>query len=745
MLFNKKALKVCLLCRKLLILSSQWFASRRLIGNRVKVPDSPAAVSRPYKGVQTSKPLTFFREGVCIRAVSQKTCLARLISFGGPVGWASGDIYLLVFMKKRLAIVPLCMVVLCGNAQQHSHLTDSVHRLDEVLVRASRPIATVQQLSGKELQSLSSTSIADALKYFAGVQIKDYGGLGGLKTVNVRSLGAQHVGVYIDGIRITNAQNGTVDLGKYSLSTLESVSLYNANKLDNCQSASEYASGATVYLKTRRPTSDSLSVQARWASFHTYMGKANVQFYRNGWSGFLDAEYLNSRGDYSFRYKSEWEDTVGRRHNSDIEYTRVEGALFKNGFASHIYYYDSERGCPGGIVRRLSDKYNNVGREWDRDLFVQASYQQQIAGQHVFKVNAKYAYEYLRYCTDYPENQNTAKVDNHYYQNDAYASLSYCYMPVKWLSLNTGYDARLSWLDADLKKFSSVRRFDQKAVAAVQFDYKNWQAAASLLYQRYKDHTVVHTGAADPLERFTPAISVGYTLFGVTLRAWYKKIFRAPTLNDLYYTQVGNRNLKPEYTKQLNFGVEYHYDSRHWNASIQADIYQNRIENRIVCLPLKGTYTWSMMNYGETFCRGLNTTASARYSVGGWAFSLLTSLTWQRDLDRTNPESDTYDRPICYSPTVSYGITGIVAWRKLSLTVSDLHVGERMWSYADPDDVLEPYNNIDLKLSYSHTVAKGTDVGISLEVNDLLDEQYEHIPRYPMPGRNYKLTLSLSL
>lgn len=618
---------------------------------------------------------------------------------------------------------------------------DSVHGLDEVVVTAKRPLATVQQLTGKELQSLSSTSIADALKYFAGVQIKDYGGLGGLKTINVRSLGAQHVGVYIDGIRITNAQNGTVDLGKFSLSTLESVSLYNANKLDDCQSASEYASGATVYMRTRRPVRDSLSVQARWASFHTYMGKANVQFCRKGWSGFVDAEYLDSRGDYPFRYKSEWEDTIGRRHNSDIEYTRIEGALFKEGFSSHFYYYDSERGCPGGIVRRLSDKYNNVGREWDQDLFVQASYQKQLHERHILKANAKYSYEYLRYCTDYPENQNTAKVDNHYYMNDAYASLSYSYAPVKWLSLNTGYDARMSWLDADLKHFCSVRRLDQKAVAAVQMNYKNIQAAASVLYQHYIDHTMLKVGAADPLERFTPAVSVGYTLYGVTLRAWYKKIFRAPTLNDLYYTQVGNRNLKPEYTKQLNFGAEYHYDSRHWNASVQADIYQNRIENRIVCLPLKGTYTWSMMNYGETFCRGLNSTASVRYNIRNWNFSLLTSLTWQRDLNRTNPDDEsTYNKPICYSPTLSYGITGIVAWRTLSLTLSDLHVGERMWSYADPEDVLADYNNIDLKLSYTWR-----NYGLTFEVNDLLDEQYEHIPRYPMPGRNYKLTLSFTL
>ncbi len=647
--------------------------------------------------------------------------------------------------STRGFIFRVCMLLMTGMLSNIScsadERLDTVISLQNVTVTATpRRLATVQTLAGTQLQSLSTTTIADALKYFAGVQIKDYGGLGGLKTVNVRSLGAQHVGVYIDGIRITNAQNGTVDLGKYSLSTLESVSLYNANKLDLCQSASEYASGATIYMQTRRPDTDSLSVTGRWASFHTYMGRVNAQLCRHGWSAFVDAEYLDSKGDYPFRYKSEYEDTVGRRFNSDIRYTRVEAALFKNGFASHLYYYDSERGCPGGIVRRLSDKYNNVGREWDRDMFAQASWSHTFSNKFSFKTNAKYSYEYLRYCTDYPENQNTAKVDNHYHQHDAYVAVSGAYRPLGWLSMNIGYDARMSWLGADLKRFCSVRRFDQKAVVAVKADRGGLRVAASVLFQHYKDHTRLKTGAAEPLKRFTPAVTLGYTFRNLTVRAWYKNIFRAPTLNDLYYTQAGNRNLKPEFTTQWNIGAEYGYRSINWLASVQADFYINHIDDRIVCLPLRGTYTWSMMNYGHTRCRGLNVNASGTYATGAWSFSLLTSLTWQRDINRTVPESDTYDLPICYSPTLSYGITAIAAWRQLSLTVSDLHVGKRMWSYADPEDMLRPYNNVDVKLT-----AAVWRMLASFEINDLLDVQYEHIPRYPMPGRNFRVTVTFTV
>ncbi len=646
-------------------------------------------------------------------------------------------------LAKRWAVLALMLFphAYIHGAQPETEDTITIKNLNEVVVRGyHHPLATVQNLSGSELQSLSSTSIADALKYFAGVQIKDYGGLGGLKTINVRSLGAQHVGVYIDGIRITNAQNGTVDLGKYSLSTLESVSLYNANKLDRCQSASEFASGATVYLRTRRPTSDSLSVMGAIGSFHTYKGRLTAQINRKGWSGFIDGEYLNSKGDYPFRYKSQYEDTVGIRRNSDIEYYRIEGAAFHKGLSAHAYCYVSERGVPGGIVRRLSDKYINVGREWDVDWFGQASWTHRFSERHQVLFNAKYTQEYLRYCTDYPENQNTARVNNHYHQKDAFASAAYTFTPLEWIWVNVGYDARMSWLKADLKNFHTVRRLDQKGVIAVQSEYANFRLAASVLYQHYKDWTLTHAGAADPLSKFTPSVTLGYSWKGLSVRAWYKRIFRVPTLNDLYYTQVGNRNLKPEYTKQFDIGAEYNYFDSRWSASVQADGYINKIENRIVCLPLKGTYSWSMMNYGETFCRGLNATVSGRFTPNDWTFSLLTSLTWQRDLNRTDPESQSYDKPICYSPNLSYGITGIIGWRWLTLTISDLHVSERMWSYADPEDVLKPYNNIDLRLT-----GRWRWMSASLDINDLLDVQYEHVPRYPMPGRSFTISLTFSI
>lgn len=135
---------------------------------------------------------------------------------------------------------------------------DSVRHLYEVTVTAHRDregftIIPVQQLKGKELERLSVHSVADAMRYFAGVQIKDYGGIGGLKTVNVRSLGTNHTGVFYDGVQLGNAQNGQIDLGRFSLDNMEALQLYNGEKSDVLQTAKDYASASTVYLQTRRP------------------------------------------------------------------------------------------------------------------------------------------------------------------------------------------------------------------------------------------------------------------------------------------------------------------------------------------------------------------------------------------------------------------------------------------------------------------------------------------------------------
>ncbi len=218
--------------------------------------------------------------------------------------------------------------------------TDSLsHQLREVVVEARKPgedLIPAQTLSGEELHRLNSNSVADALRYFSGVQVKDYGGVGGIKTVNIRSMGTNHTGVVYDGVELGNAQNGQIDLGQFSLDNIEALSLYNGQKSEILQPAKDFGSAGTIYMRTRTPVFNEgetyhARATVRTGSFDLLNPSALVELkLSKRVSASLSAEWVNSSGKYKFRYRRVNPagelayDTTAVRQNGDINATRIE-------------------------------------------------------------------------------------------------------------------------------------------------------------------------------------------------------------------------------------------------------------------------------------------------------------------------------------------------------------------------------------------------------------------------------------
>lgn len=633
----------------------------------------------------------------------------------------------------RIHYIILLFFIAISTHAQTSRL-DSVHTIRDVAVVGVRPhyLTPSQTLSGAALQDLSTTSVADALKYFSGVQIKDYGGLGGLKTVNVRSLGSQHVGVYLDGIRITNAQNGQIDLGRYSLSNMESVALYNANRNERLQSASEYASAATVYLQTRRPDSTALAVEYGTGSFGLQKLKAYFSF-RN--ILFVDAEYQRTDGGYPFRFQSASEDTVGKRRNSDISFYRLEAAGFYKGFTTHAYFYSSERGLPGPVVRRLSDQWDSTDRQWDRNFFLQATYRH-TWDRFALKTNLKYAYDWLRYLQDPSTNAAAMHCDNHYRQQDLYGSVAAAWNS-SWLSLTASTDLRWSDLTTNVYRSAYVYRLDSKSLLSAIASYRGFEGNIALLYTHIGDHSARSAQSAATLSRLTPMLLASWHRRTFTVRAFHKRIFRAPTLNDLYYTLVGNAQLRPEYTSQFDLGVDY--KDRHLHLAL--DAYYNRIEDKIVAIPMKSQFRWSMVNFGLVKSLGLSATAGYDRTWGRFSLNANANYTCQRDRDYSSPHDPEYRNTIPYSPLHSASLIVDLAYDGWSLCTSWLYTGDRFALISNNrDDLLGAWQTVDLKLNKRFRIRRHY-VQATVECNNLCDSRHEVVKRYPMPGRNWKATL----
>ena len=639
-------------------------------------------------------------------------------------------------MKKLYVFLLVLLCAAVSRAQELDNYNDTILSLDDVVCVGERPhyLTPSQTLSGATLQNLSTSSVADALKYFSGVQIKDYGGLGGLKTVNVRSLGSQHVGVYLDGIRITNAQNGQVDLGKYSLSNMESVSLYNANKNERLQSASEYASAATVYMQTKRPDRTTFNVEYGNGSFGLnkikgYFALKNLFF--------VDAEYQHSDGDYKFRFRSASEDTIGRRHNSDISFYRLEAAGFYKGLSTHVYYYNSVRGLPGPVIRRLSDQWDSTDRQWDQNFFVQSSYRK-LWERFGLRANLKYSYDYLHYLQDPSTNASTMYCNNHYTQQDLYASVAGAYT-TGFFSLTASTDLRWTDLNCDVYKFSYVYRIDSKSLLSAIASYHGVELNVALLYTYIQDHT---RNQASPLRRFTPMFLASYKRGPWVARAFHKRIFRAPTLNDLYYTLIGNTKLKPEYTSQWDAGFDFKGKSLHFAV----DGYYNEIEDKIVAIPMKCQFRWSMVNFGMVKSLGISLSGGYDHEWGKFSLATNANYTCQSDRDYSVPSDPEYKHYVPYSPLHSGSLIVDLGYDSYSLCTSFLYTGERFALISNNrDDLLGDWYTLDLKLNKRFLLRKGMIVLTTIECNNLTDSRHEVVKRYPMPGRNWKFTVKFEM
>ena len=642
---------------------------------------------------------------------------------------------------------------------------DSLQYIQELTVTARRQNEVIppQKLSGKDLQRLNSLSVADAIRYFSGVQLKDYGGVGGLKTVNIRSMGSNHAGVFYDGIQLGNAQNGQIDLGKFSLDNMEEIALYNGQKSEIFQSAKDFGNSGSVYLRSRRPQfSEHEKYHLRLTMKGGSFGLANPsvlweQKISNRVSSLFNAEYTHATGRYKFRYKRSYPDgttaydTTAIRKNGDIESFRLEGGFFgttPNGkWNAKAYYYHSERGIPGAIVNNV---WKNGERQWDRNFFTQGSWQNDF-GSYKILINAKYAYDYTEYLRDDPKE---LYIHNHYRQQEGYLSAAHLFNLFSWWDISLSTDFQWNYLDADLIDFPYPTRYSELIAIATSFQWKQVQIQGSLLgtfIQEQVREDRKTSAAAPNKEELSPAIFIHYKPFArydLQLRGFCKKSFRMPTFNDLYYTDIGNKYLKPEYTTQYDGGIVYrkNWEQKFFRSlEIQADGYYNLVTNKIVAYPTGQQFRWTMLNLGRVEIRGCDIAAQGNIQWNKVGLNVRLCYTYQKAQDFTDPEENYYGDQIPYIPHHSGSVLLAVDWKKWNFNYSFIYTGER---YSQSENTiltrLQPWYTNDLSASRTFAI-KQVNCRITGEINNLFNQYYDVVANYPMPGINFKIILRVEI
>lgn len=666
------------------------------------------------------------------------------------------------YFNTCLRSLLICMFCLALPVAVFAQKKDTTKRLKEVKIRTSpipqiQTITPSQQISSNDFDRYNATTVADAIRDFAGVNIKDYGGIGGLKTVSVRGFGADHTAILYDGVEIMDAENGQIDLGKLNLNGIQQITLYNAQPEDILTPARSYASASVVSIRTIEPklTADKpyqvlLGVKSgSFGLLNPYLQWQ--QRISDRWSFTVNSYFEHANGIYKF--KNVLTDSTQTRNNADVSDGQAEGSLYwikndSNKFTLHINYYNSERGLPSAVVPISHE------RLWNEDEFLQAGYKHTWDNGIKLLLNTKISQEYTRYRDpDYPNNQGG--LDDRYKQREFYQSASLAYHLTNSLEASYSTDVAYSDLDAasplqSIYKFAFPSRFTLLNVFASKLTLGKWLFQGDVL-STYVDETV-KVGLPTP-ERtsLSPTFMASFLPNGtpdMQLRAFYKDIFREPTFNEQYlFAANGTRNLKPEFAKQYDLGFTYRkgFDNFLDYITLAIDGYYNTLSNKIVSIPNQNLAIVSITNLGNVRIEGTDVSLKTQTrQVDGWRGVLSVNYTYQYAVN-VDKGSAYYLQQIAYTPKNTMSLNAGVNYKQSGLYYNQIISSSRYYlNQSNIENFVDGYEVSDLSFIYKFSVSAKPMV-FSAHLDNLFNENYAIVRSFPMPGRSFLLSLQITI
>lgn len=635
------------------------------------------------------------------------------------------------------------------------------YELPEAQIEAAKPVMGLKtanplyQIDASMVNKVGITDLADAMHRLPGVNLRDYGGAGGLKTVSVRGMGAPHTTVCYDGMPVTDAQNGAIDLSRFSLNNTATLSLVIGDNDDIFIPAKTASAPALLNLTT--PLLDplqgtALSVQLKAGAFgliNPYLS-ISQRLCRNLTVNAI-GEFTHARNNYPFKWENGKSVTIERRENNTMNSGHAELNLQwvkPSGFALTVkgYYYDNRRELPGPVLY-----YNiNASRQHltERNVFGQATFTTPANRNWKVKVGAKYNRSITLYTPDTDTDTDLGR--ENYYQSEIYATASALFTPHPDWTFDYSADYIYNDLASNLATDKRPYRHSILQSITGKWTLRRLTFTARLIGSIYLIGTADKT--ADPgrnHRRLSPSVSLSLRLLNNGLlygRLGYKNIFRMPTFNEAFFNHFGSPDLKPETTEQFNAGLTFQAPSLGSLRllCITADAYFNRVKDRIVAIPYN-MFIWTVTNVAAVKNTGIDATLAAEITLARrHSLSFTANYSFQRakiDVDRDNI---IYNKQVAYTPLHSGAFSA--SWQNpwVNLTLHGQGMSSRWASnYNTPESFVKGYFEYGAAAWREWTLHRCT-LELRLDLINILDTQYYIVARYPMPGRAWQLTFKFN-
>jgi vitamin B12 transporter len=621
--------------------------------------------------------------------------------------------------------------------------------LNEVKVVKEQILKSNQDFVLKKtaIQSKHTDDLGDLLKHVPGIALKNYGGLGGLKTISARGINGAHTGIYVDEFLLQNNLNGQIDLSNVQVENIEELKFTYFTKVNKIQPVSSFFTSNNLFLSTFenyfvRDTFQ-LKYQTKIGSFRQFDNYLSVKLSDS--TKYLSAfiKYKQAKGNFPFIYQNFKQTIVDERLNNDFKefFAGLNvGKLLRKGGQIRLMnqYHQADKGLPGAYIL-----YNSFAsqRLYEKTMTNNLYYSPKSGKRNSGRIYLSNSNNELNYIdSSYLNEANFLK--SNFLTNHTTLGLLYKFRSNK-SSITTGVEEEYSTLIGS-NYTQKIQRFHTKMMVNFGIELEKWNLDFLYAFQ-----TIFNEGPNGIYQKnsFNPTISYSskkpFPILG-DFHLILKRSLRMPTFSELYYNQMGNLDLLPEIANQFSFGSYYDIDFKKQQFSYNYNVFVNSVENKIVAVPTKNLFVWSIQNLENVFIYGIESAINYHYQQKEYLITSTVNYTFQKVLNN-NKTSSIYRHQIAYMPVHTANFSLNFQLKNAGFTINSNYVSMR---YALNENLvsneIKAFNTIDFSINY-HFKFRNNRITCYFTTKNITNTSYQYIKNYVMPGRNYLLSINYAL
>jgi iron complex outermembrane receptor protein len=609
-------------------------------------------------------------------------------------------------------------------------LLKDAQNLSSVEVRTyitSAPSARFTNLS-IEAQRNKGNTLTELLQENTGLYLKNYGP-GMLSTIAFRGTGAEHTALVWNGITINYPVLGLADFSTIPANGFKGITLQHGSSSTNFGSS---AIGGAIMLGNGLSISsgsgffdnDTLQTSATFeaGSYGRYFGSVFNTVGNKKFNSRTTAQWLTANNNFNYLNTFKLGKPEERQVNSAIQqrafmqdFDFVAGASI---IGIKAWYNYTDREIPPTLTSN-----DTKAKQLDESIRLLADWR----GKNII-VRGAYVHDYIGYH------------DNYLVSNSKMSTSTLQVEHTFWLPhdmyLKVGAEGQ--FFTADIVEYNGYRT-EWRISALAIFRYEPKKRYALMAGYRHIFVQGFKTAAA-------PSFGATYRLVKDNLLAKLSvsRSYRVPTLNERYWVPGGNPDLKPEGGWNYELGLAYNGKVKNWVFRNEVTGFAMNINNWLQWQPTNFGY-WVPQNLKQVLSRGAEVTGSAEYTKK--TFYLKTNVAYALSV-ATNQKAYTgpqniVGKDLIYTPrnVASAGVT--VGYKGFSLFANVQYTGLRYTS-ADNIQLVKGYSLFSARLSKTIKLNYIT-LDVFVQAYNLANTSYFNLPYRPMPLRNYRAGITISI